>query len=480
MLVAYISKNFKANKLSLLLVRKNVRNCLAFVRKNVTLHRSFVQINVIMKRNVLNQLLDWKQKKNRKPLILNGARQVGKTYILREFGEKYYQKVAYVNCDKNEMVEKIFAQDYNIDRILLSLSALLHVNIESENTLIIFDEIQENPTVLNSLKYFCEDAPQYHVAVAGSLLGISLHSDVSFPVGKVDMIKMYPMTFDEFLLAIGEQSLVEVLAKGDFSLIDSLSLRFIDCLRQYYYVGGMPAAVLEFSETKNLEEVRNIQKQILFDYRRDFSKHAPSQEVPRINMVWDSIPSQLAKENKKFIFGTLKKGARASEFEMAIQWLIDAGLVYQVHRVSAPGMPLKFYAEMSVFKLFVLDIGLMGAMVDAPAESILVADTLFKEYKGAFTELFVLTQFMSHNLPIYYFSSNDSRVEIDFIVQHGTTITPIEVKAEENVHSKSLRTFIAKHPELKGLRLSMKPFQDQLWMENRPLYAVGDWLQLQI
>ena len=429
-----------------------------------------------MKRNVFEKLLEWKQKKNRKPLILNGARQVGKTYILRAFGEECYEKVAYINCDKNELLQKIFEQDYDIQRILLSLSALVHFNIEPENTLIIFDEIQESPVILNSLKYFCEEAPQYHVAVAGSLLGISLHNGMSFPVGKVDMIKMYPMTFDEFLLATGQTSLVEVLKQGDFSVIDALGLRFIDSLRQYYFVGGMPAAVRLFAETKDLVEVRNIQKQILFDYQRDFSKHAPSQKVPRINMVWETIPAQLAKENKKFIFGALKKGARASEFEMAIQWLKDAGLIYQVNRVTAPTMPLKFYAEMSVFKLFILDIGLMGAMVDTPAESILVADTLFKEYKGAFTELFVLTQLMPLQIPIYYFSSNDSRVEIDFIVQHGATITPIEVKAEENVHAKSLRTFINKHPELRGLRLSMKPYQDQEWMENKPLYAVNCWV----
>lgn len=290
------------------------------------------------------------------------------------------------------------------------------------------------------------------------------------------MIKMYPMTFDEFLMAIDEQPLVDVLASKDFSIIDSLSVRLTDRLRQYYYVGGMPAAVAEFALTKNLEEVRNIQKQILFDYRRDFSKHAPIQAVPRINMVWDSIPAQLAKENKKFIFGVLKKGARASEFEIAIQWLLDAGLIYQINRITTPSIPLKFYEEMSVFKLFVLDIGLMGAMSDAPAESIIVADTLFKEYKGAFTELFVLTQLMTEDLSIYYYSSNDSRVEIDLVVQKGAVVVPIEVKAEVNVHAKSLRTFIGKHPELKGLRLSMMPYQNQEWMENRPLYAVGNWV----
>lgn len=426
-----------------------------------------------MKRNILQQLIVWKQKKIRKPLILNGARQVGKTYILQQFGRECYEHVAYVNCDKNEMVEKIFAQDYNIPRILLALSALLHVKIEPENTLIIFDEIQENPVVLNSLKYFCEDAPHYHVAVAGSLLGISLHDGVSFPVGKVDMLRMYPMTFDEFLLASGEEQLVDVLASRDFSLVDSLAPRFTDLLRQYYFVGGMPAAVREFVETHDLQEVRTIQKQILFDYRRDFSKHAPSIEVPRINMVWDSIPSQLAKENKKFIFGALKKGARATDFEIAIQWLVDAGLAYQVHRVTTPTMPLKFYAEMSVFKLFMLDVGLMGAMVDVPAESILVDDSLLREYKGAFTELFVYTQLLARALPIYYYSSNDSRCEIDFVVQQGTRVVPVEVKAEENVHAKSLRTFVQKYEGLKGVRLSMKPYCHQQWMENFPLYTVG-------
>ena len=429
-----------------------------------------------MKRKILSKLIEWKNKKNRKPLIVNGARQVGKTYILKEFGSHYYEKMAYVNCDKNKTLDKIFSQDYNISRILLSLSAILHVNIEPENTLIIFDEIQENPTVLNSLKYFCEDASQYHVAVAGSLLGISLHRDTSFPVGKVDMIKMYPMTFDEFLMAIDEQPLVDVLASKDFSIIDSLSVRLIDCLRQYYYVGGMPAAVAEFALTKNLEEVRNIQKQILFDYRRDFSKHAPIQEVPRINMVWDSIPAQLAKENKKFIFGVLKKGARASEFEIAIQWLLDAGLIYQINRITTPSIPLKFYEEMSVFKLFVLDIGLMGAMSDAPAESIIVADTLFKEYKGAFTENYVMSQLATTEIPVFYHTVEKSRIELDFVIQLEDNVYPMEVKAEENVKAKSMKTFIENNPELTGIRLSMKNHETQPWLENIPLYAFRDYL----
>lgn len=426
-----------------------------------------------MQRNILSKLIEWKQNPNRKPLILNGARQVGKTYILKEFGRSQYEKTAYVNCDNNEMITQIFSQDYDIPRIILSLSALTHVHIEPHNTLIILDEIQENPKALNSLKYFCENAPEYHIAVAGSLLGISMHGNTSFPVGKVDMLRMYPMTFDEFLIAIGEKPLLQLLQSRDYNVIDTLSTRFIDCLRQYYFVGGMPAVVHEYIATHNLQEIRSIQKQILFDYRRDFSKHAPSAEVSRINLVWDSIPSQLAKDNKKFIYGAIKHGSRATEFELAVQWLIDAGLIYKINRVTSPVVPLKFYEEFSAFKLFTLDVGLMGAMTDTPAENILIGDTPFREYKGAFTELFVLTQLVPKAIPIYYYSSNDSRIEIDFLIQNGVKVIPIEVKAEENVHAKSLRTYIEKHPDLKGIRLSMKPYQDQQWMENIPLYSVN-------
>lgn len=385
----------------------------------------------------------------------------------------YYKNVAYLNCDRNDTLRNIFAHDYDTARIIRSISALTGIHIEPSETLIVFDEIQENPIILNSLKYFCENAPEYHIAVAGSLLGISLHGNVSFPVGKVDMLKMFPMTFDEFLMAIGQEQIVELLRSGEKEVIDTLSLRLTDCLRQYYFVGGMPAAVREYSESGNLQTVRAIQRQILFDYRRDFSKHAPDNEVPRINMVWDSIPAQLAKENRKFIYGVIRKGARASEFEIAIQWLLDAGLVYRVHRATAPIMPLKFYEELSAFKLFMLDVGLMGAMTDTPAEAIIIGDNIFREYKGAFTELFVYTQLIPCNIPIYYFSSNDSRIEIDFLIQKGTKIIPVEVKAEVNVKSKSLRTYIDKHPTLKGMRLSMLPHSDQSWMENVPLYDVN-------
>ena len=339
------------------------------------------------------------------------------------------------------------------------------------------DEVQECPAALHALKYFCEDAPEYHVVVAGSLLGISLHGNSSFPVGKVDMLRMFPLTFEEFLMALGEDQLIKLMKDGETEVIDTLSGRFVDCLRQYYYTGGMPAVVKEYITSGNLQSVRQLQKQILFDYRRDFSKHAPAEQVPRINLVWDSIPAQLARENKKFIYGALKKGGRAKEFEMAIQWLIDAGLVYRVYRANKPSLPLKFYEDLSAFKLFSLDVGLMGAMADSPAEAVLVNNQAFVEYKGAMTELYVLTQLQPTGIPIYYYSSNDSLSEIDFLVQSGARIVPIEVKAEVNVKSKSLSAFIQKHPDLTGLRLSLLPFQTQDWMENRPLYAPLCWLK---
>ncbi len=430
-----------------------------------------------MKRLIINQLISWKENSQRKPLILNGARQVGKTYILKAFGKLHYRNVAYVNLDSQKELAKVFEQDFNVTRIIRSLSAFLNIHIEPQHTLIVLDEVQECPAALHALKYFCEDAPEYHVVVAGSLLGISLHGNSSFPVGKVDMLRMFPLTFEEFLMALGEEQLIKLMKDGETEVIDTLSWRFVDCLRQYYYTGGMPAVVKEYITSGNLQSVRQLQKQILFDYRRDFSKHAPAEQVPRINLVWDSIPAQLARENKKFIYGALKKGGRAKEFEMAIQWLIDAGLVYRVYRANKPSLPLKFYEDLSAFKLFSLDVGLMGAMADSPAEAVLVNNQAFVEYKGAMTELYVLTQLQPTGIPIYYYSSNDSLSEIDFLVQSGARIVPIEVKAEVNVKSKSLSAFIQKHPDLTGLRLSLLPFQTQDWMENRPLYAPLCWLK---
>ncbi len=425
-----------------------------------------------MKRLLINDLIKWKAKRDRKPLILNGARQVGKTWLLQHFGVTEYQSVAYINCEKQDNLDQIFF-NFDTSRMIRALSATADVDIQPGTTLIILDEIQEYPRALTALKYFCEDAPQYHIAVAGSLLGISLHQGISFPVGKVEVMNLYPMDFEEFLLALEKEQLVKVLYEQDWETMNAASSLFIELLRQYFFVGGMPGVVSAYLGGAGPEGVRVIQNQILNDYQMDFSKHAESREVPRIQLVWDSVPHQLAKENKKFQYSELKKGGRANEFAVAIEWLLQAGLVYKVHRINKLNMPIKFYQEQNVFKLFALDVGLLGAQIGAPASKILVGDDVFVEYKGAFAEAFVLSQLVPCEMPISYYSTNDSQVEIDFVVQTDERIIPIEVKAATNVRSKSLRTFINSHSEFKGLRISMKPYQDEGWMENIPLYAIS-------
>lgn len=424
-----------------------------------------------MDRNIYNQLVAWKNREGRKPLILNGARQVGKTYILQQFGKNEYQKLAFFSLDRNAKAVEVFEKGGSTADMLMALSAISQTDITPNDTLVVLDEIQDCPKALEALKFFCEDAPHIHIIVAGSLLGLSLHSGVSYPVGKVEELRLYPMNFIEFLQAMGKPQLVGLLEKGNWNVIRLLETELIGLLRQYYYVGGMPAAVLAHVQQKGLQEVRTIQKQIIQDYRRDFSKHAPEREVPRINMVWDSIPAQLAKENKKFVYGAVKKSGRAAEFELAIQWLIDAGLAYKVQRVNAPRLPFKFYEDLNAFKLFMLDVGLMGAMADTSAEAMLVGDGVFSEYKGAFTELYVFTQLKSVGQSLYYHAVDNSTIEIDFLTQWRNRVVPIEVKAEVNVKSKSLRTFIGNYPELKGLRYSMLPYEAHDWMVNVPLYA---------
>ena len=355
-------------------MQKNVLNDHFYVQKNVSLLTNHVQKNVsnIMERLVLQQLKEWKERKDRKPLIVNGARQVGKTWALREFAKREYAKEAYIICRKNELVEQVFKQDFNVERILLSLSAIIHVDITPEDTLIILDEVQEIPEAIEALKYFCENAPEYHIAVAGSLLGISLHHDVSYPVGKVNEIDIYPMSYGEFLLAKGEKQCYQLLEEQNFEITNLLHEKYIDLLRQYYYVGGMPEAVKKYVESGALKEVRRIQKEILKGYERDFSKHSPKEQIERIKMVWKSIPSQLFKDNKKFIYGALRQGARAKDFEIAIEWLVDSGLLYKVPRCTKPALPLDIYEDFSIFKLYLLDIGLLGAMVNVDPAQILV------------------------------------------------------------------------------------------------------------
>lgn len=425
-----------------------------------------------MERSIYSSLKKWKDSPTRKPLILQGARQVGKTYILKEFGAREYSEVVYINCDDNNDMQNMFV-DYDVDRIIRSLSAISGISIKPSTTLLILDEIQEVERGLASLKYFCEKAPEYHVAVAGSLLGITLHEGTSFPVGKVDMLYMYPMDFEEFLLAMGKEQLVELLRNNSWAALTPLRGMLTELLRQYYFVGGMPEAVKTYVERGDIWEVRSIHSKIIDAYRNDMSKHVPKQQVQRINMVWNSIPSQLARDNKKFIYGALRKGARANDFEIAIQWLVDSGLVHKVHRISKPVVPLKFYEDMASFKLFLLDCGLLGALSETPPEQILIGDNVFEEYKGAFTENYVLQQLKS--LPrtfVYYYSNDNSTLEIDFVVQHEAHVIPIEVKAEENLRAKSLRQFVTDNAGLHGVRFSMSDYREQDWLTNVPLWAV--------
>ena len=426
-----------------------------------------------MERKAIKQLEDWKRREDRKPLIITGARQVGKTWLMKEFGAANYKQVAYVNFESNQQMRSLFEADFSIDRILLAIEAVTGVKPQAEDTLIIFDEIQEAPKGLTVLKYFCENAPQYHLMAAGSLLGIALHQGTSFPVGKVDFVDMYPMTFREFLQALNEEKLLKLLDNKDWQLISMFKAQLINLLRQYYYVGGMPEVVLSYINTHDLNRVRVLQKAILNAYEQDFSKHAPASEVPRIRMVWNSIPSQLAKENKKFIYGLMKEGARAREFEQAISWLVDCGLVYKIHRIKKAAKPLKIYEDLSVFKLYMLDCGLLGALVEAPAADMLVENSIFSEFKGMFTEQYVLQQLIvCPEVSVYYWSSERSDGELDFVCQLPDKISPIEVKAEENLHAKSLRSFISRYPDLKGIRFSMSDYREESWMTNVPLYAL--------
>lgn len=429
-----------------------------------------------MERILYDDLVKWSSSENRRPLVLFGARQVGKTWLLKEFGSRKYKSTAFVSFDRDAAASQLMETEMSAEKLLKGLSAITGVDIVSGETLVILDEIQDCPVALTRLKVFAEDAPEYHIVACGSLLGIALHEGLSYPVGKVDEMYLYPMTFGEFLLASGKDRMQAFLVESDWTMINAISKEYVDLLRQYYYVGGMPAAVKAYFEGEGLNAVRTRQKQILADYDRDFSKHAPARVVPRIRMVWQSIVSQLTKENKKFIFGAMKKGARATEFEEAIQWLTDAGIVYKVNRVNEVRMPLKFYEDLGAFKLFILDVGLMGAMADVPASQIMVGENIFKEYKGAFTEVYVESQLATTGIPVYYHSVENSRIELDFVIQLWDSVYPVEVKAEENVKAKSMKVFIENNPKLKGIRLSMKDYKEQSWLENIPLYAFRDYL----
>lgn len=427
-----------------------------------------------MYRLAIKKLKEWKNKEDRKPMILMGARQVGKTWIMKEFGKNEYAKVAYISFYNNDRMNTVFDMDFDVDRIIMNLNIESGVTITPNDTLIILDEIQNAPKALESLKYFCEDANEYHVIAAGSLLGVAVHENVSFPVGKVDMLDLYPFSFREFLLAMDEKSLVMALDSKDFSIIDNFSDKFLFWLKNYYYIGGMPAVVDSFRRNKDYIKARQIQKDILRQYEQDFGKHVDAKNLPRIRMVWQSIPIQLAKENKKFFFGQIKKGARSSDFEIAIQWLMDSGLIYKVNRINEPHMPLKAYINMSAYKLFILDIGLLGALSDLPAKTILEKDEIFVEFKGAFTEQYVLQQLICDTqYTPYYYGTDKSTFEQDFMIQMEDKIVPIEVKAEGNIRSQSLKVYCEKYHPKKAVRFSTLKYMDQGWMINIPLYAVS-------
>lgn len=430
-----------------------------------------------MERLLFSDLMKWKDKKNRKPLIIQGARQVGKTWIMKEFGKRCFQNVVYINFDNNPRMKYVFEDDYDIKRIVSALKIEHGSNFTDEDTLIIFDEIQEVPKALSSLKYFCEDAPEYAIVAAGSLLGIALHQGTSFPVGKVDFLQLYPLNFREFLMALGENQLAELLVRQDENLINTFSGKYTDLLKKYYYIGGMPEAVACFVENDDYFEVRDIQNNLLKYYQEDFSKHAPKETVPRIHMVWNSIPAQLAKENRKFIYGVIREGARAKDFEIAIQWLKDCGLIHKCFRITKPDIPLKAYVEMNSFKMFLSDVGLLAAMGELPAKVLLEGDCIFEEFKGALTEQFVAQELASVEKKLYYYSTENSSGEIDFVIQQGEYCIPIEVKAQENLRAKSLRAFCDKyHPKL-AIRSSMSNFKEQEWMKNVPLYALSSYIE---
>lgn len=427
-----------------------------------------------MERMAFRELQAWKEHNMRKPLIVRGVRQCGKTWLIKDFGRREYAKLAYINFENTKLMQSLFQADFDIERIITAIQIETGVQITPEDTLIVLDEIQEADGGLTSLKYFHENAPQYHVIAAGSLLGVALHKTKSFPVGKVDFLDLYPLDFQEFLLAFNQKPLLDLLAKRDWTLIKTFKEKYIQLLRQYYYIGGMPEVVASFVDKNDFAEVRRLQKDILEAYEQDFSKHAPNEIVPRVRMVWNSILAQLSKENKKFVYGQIKKGARAKDYELAISWLVDSGLVHRIERITKPGIPLKGYVDNSAFKLFIADVGLLSAIGDIDAKTLLDGNTIFTEFKGVLTEQYVLQQLVGNrNMAIYYWSAERAESEVDFVVQQSGEVIPVEVKAEENLQAKSLKTYCDKYHSKTAIRTSMSDFRQESWLVNIPLYAIG-------
>ena len=427
-----------------------------------------------MYREQIKSLQKWKKDPRRKPLIIHGARQVGKTWLAREFGRQCYSSVAYIDFTNNPRMKVLFEQDLNIERILQGLKAESGIDIDPQNTLIILDEIQNVPAALTALKYFYDTVPEYHIIVAGSLLGLSVNHKTSFPVGKVDFMTLRPLSFREFLDALDENQLLELLTSGDIELISTFRDRYITLLKTYYLVGGMPEAVRTYIESKSWQKVRQIQNTILTAYDSDFGKHAPVSIVPRIRQIWNNIPAQLSRENKKYVYGLIRKGARAKDYELALSWLEDAGLIYRVSRIETPRIPLKAYENFDAFKIYTLDVGLLTAMTDLSAQTLLEGDEIFTEFKGALTEQYVLEELKNRHLYAAYWSRDKgSQAEVDFIVQLDDLIVPIEVKAEENLQSKSLRVYRDKCKPSYVVRTSLSNYRKDDWLTNIPLYMIS-------
>lgn len=428
-----------------------------------------------MYRFTIEKLYKWKESKHRKPLIIEGARQVGKTWLMKEFGKAAYKDCVYINFDSNSVMAELFASDLNVSRIITGIELYAGKKIDPEETLLIFDEVQEVPKALSSLKYFYEDAPQYQIICAGLLLGIALHGGTSFPVGKVDFMSLYPLSFKEFVYATLGERYAKLLDDKDFELITPFKQVYINALKQYYFVGGMPEAVQSFVDDKDFNEVRSIQKRILTAYEQDFSKHAPADIVPKIRMVWNSIPSQLAKENKKFVYGLVREGARAKDYEAAIMWLCDCGLIYKVGRVNSGAIPLKAYEDLKAFKLFVLDVGLLGCMTGINQSVLLNGNELFVEFKGALTEQYVCQQFKTlPDIGIYYYNNDRNTCEVNFVIDVGDKAIPVEVKAEENLKAKSLKSYRDRFSPEISVRTSMADYRQDDRLINLPLYAVEE------
>ena len=425
-----------------------------------------------MYRKIIEDLRRWKYKTGRKPLVLKGARQVGKTWIMKAFGREEYERVAYVNFDNNSRMQNLFAGDYDIPRLILGLQIESETQIHPETTLVILDEIQEVPKALSALKYFQEKTPQYHMIAAGSLLKVALNGTSSFPVGKVDFLDMYPLDFEEFLMALGHFDLLSLIHGREYELITAFRGRYIELLKQYYLVGGMPEVVSHFSEHTDMDEVRSLQNSIVRSYELDFSKHAPPRTALKMRQLWQSVPSQLSRENKKFVYGLIRDGARAREYEDALRWLSDSGLIHIVNRVTKPAIPLSAYEDQKAFKIYLVDLGLLCTMSELDPKSVLEGNEIFVEFKGAITEQFVLQQLKSGmTMKPYYYSSDTSSNEIDFIMSIEGEPIPVEVKAETNLQSKSLKSYIDKFHPSSALRLSLSDYKKEKKIENIPLYT---------